>query len=296
MDPAEIEPQEQPEQPEVENREDGTAVVSLPEEKPRQTRKQRREQSQNDEVARWRQEAEAAKRQIEELRAQTSVLINQNALISQQQRPPQQQQQGEPDQYKTRLSQIRSEQESLQTLIRSAKDAADVQRIRDRYYQLDDERESLTERRATERALAEIQKRIPQAQTNQSYEEQVLRSEFPDVIGHPQAFQYAHGQYLQRLAEGEKPTLDNQRKALADAAVKFRIRQQTAPGPSETERQKFGSVPAQAAPRGTGREVTLDPAQRRMALQAWPNLEEHEAYARMAKTLRDAEKREKNNS
>lgn len=265
--------------------EDGTATVDLGDgdEKPDTSRKARRGGRQAEEVARWRTEAEQTRAELARLRAETQA-----ALQGVQQRF---QQAGE-DPFKRQLANIRAEQESIQLAMRSTQmTEAQLNEKRSRFYELDDQAQELRENRIMQRAQQIAQQAARPA--DGAGEEAIIRSEFPDVIGHAQAMAWAHGRYKQLLAEGEPGTLATSRKAMQEAAEnpRFGIRRPVAPAPTVTQQQRYGALPAQAGARSSGSEVRLDAAQMKMAKARWPELaaqDENEAYKRMAKLLRDS--------
>lgn len=266
--------------------EDGTATVDLgDDEKPDTSRRARRGGRQADEVARLRQENEQSRAELARLRAETQA-----ALQGVQQRF---QQAGE-DPFKRQMANIRAEQESIQLAMRSTQmTEAQLNEKRQRFYELDDQANDLREQRVIQRAqqVAQQAARSPEG----AGEEAIIRSEFPDVISHPQALAWAVGAYNQLVAEGEPRTLATSRKAMQKAAEnpRFGLRQMTAPAPTATQQQRYGAMPIQAGARNGGSDISLDKAQMKMALARWPQLaaqDEKLAYAEMAKLLRQTER------
>lgn len=275
------EPGEQPVKPQpaavTENEEDGTVTVA--DERP--SRKDRRGGRQADEVRRWREEADTLRRQLEETRQQTQQELQRvHQRISQ----PQQQQ----DPFRSRLEGIRNEQESIQAQIRAGQITADdAKRLRERFYQLDDEREELRDQRSLQRARQLVQQET-QASAGQG-EEAIIRAEFPDVIGNQSALRYAMGEYHRLTAKGEPATLATTRKAMSEALKAFNLRPEAPPAVSPAQQQRFGAINGQAGASSSPAEIRLDKSQKAMALARWPQLEEHDAYRRMAALLRSAQ-------
>ncbi len=271
-----------PEPAEVhENEEDGSVTVS---EQPRPTRKERRGGRQADEVARQRDRADNLERQLAQTREEMQREIQR---VHQRIAQPGV---GE-DPTKTRLSSIRSEQEGIQAQFRSGQiDQPTAERLRTRFYQLDDEAGDIREERAAQRAVRAAQQ-VAQQNSGQT-EEAIMRSEFPDVIGNPKALRYALGEYHRLAAEDEPPTLVTTRKAMQAAVKRFNLRPEQAPPVATNVQQRYGAVSAQAGVGGNGGEIRLDGSQKKMAIARWPQLDEHEAYRKMAALLRNASRDE----
>lgn len=272
--------QEKPEKPEVKADDDGNVAVSLPDdEKPRGTRRDRRAARQdNDEVRRLREGNESLTRQLNELHTAVTARLAAPA--------PGQQQQGDPAQ--AALDDIRERQEMIQSAVRTAADPAAVERYRKQFYDLDRQRDKILLDHATQRAVQQIQsQQAPQAG---NHEAAILRSEFPEVVGNQSAFQYAQGTYQQLVAEaqrdGKMVTLATAREAMTKAAERFGLRQAAMPASSQAQQQRFGSVSAQAGGRSSPHQITLNRDQQRMAVQAFPDLDEHAAFAKLSELLR----------
>lgn len=268
------EPEDKPAKPVVkEDENDGTVLVDL--EPARKPRKQRREEHQDDEVGRIRAQLEDERRARAALEQQVARGFQ---TIEQRQQPVE-------DPYKKRISSIREEQESIQTMLRTGAltDPNAVERARTRFYALMEEAEDLRDQRVVEMAA----RRTTQAPQQQSAaaEEAIIRSEFPDVIGNPQAIRWATGEFYRLTASGEPATLATSRKAMQAAAETFKLRQPALPAVPPSQQQRYGAINGQAGARPAGAEVRLDKTQKKMALANWPQLEEHEAYARMARLV-----------
>lgn len=285
-DKEEPEGKEEPEkpvkpEPKVKEDDDGGVTVDLGDARPRATRRERRQES-YDELRRSRDEAEGLRRRIAEMDQQFTTRVR--AL---EERAPA----GE-DPYEKQLGNIRQQQEVIQAALRSGQigTQGEVDRLRQQFYDLDAQGRKLDR----DRIVKEVQEaqRKEQQPAAGAYEEQVLKAEYPDVIAHTQAMGYARGLYYQMVAEGKPPTLATSREALDKAAIRFGVRQAPLPVASAAQQAKYGAVAAQAGTKGGG-EVRLDDKQRKMAVARWPQVDEHEAYTRMARLLRKAEESER---
>lgn len=266
-----------------ENEDDNTVTVDLGDEEEPQSRKARRGGRQAEEVARLRREAEEARNEVTRLRQESAARFNQ---IEQRVQP-------QADPYKAKIASIRAEQETIQAAIRrGGLEPAQMEQFRTRFYQLNDDADDARD----ERILARADQRAAQRQPQGQGEEAIIRAEFPDVVGNARAVQWAVAEYNRMVADPDQPappTLATSRKAMEAAAVKFRLRQPAAPAVSASDQQRFGAVPGQAQPRSTGSEIRLDNQQKRMAIARWPELEEHDAYKKMASLLRASEREER---
>lgn len=260
------------------------------------TRRERREQHQSDEAARLRQENEDLRRQFDAHRQQTDLTLQQLRQSTQQI-----QQQGT-DPHKARMKSIRAEQELIQNQVRASQDTAEVERLKQRFYELGDEYEDLRDTRVLTRAEEIAKRQAAAAAQNGQGEEAILRTEFPEILPPPgqqfnekqaRALRYAHGLYNTMVADNEPATIATSRKAMAAAAEKFGFRQPTMPAPSLAQQQRFGSLPIQAGQHTTRNETRLNKQQMSMAISRWPNVPEEQAYANMARALADLERREK---
>lgn len=279
-----VEPDDKPEKPAkpiVTEDDDGGVRVQLAddeEERP-QARRQRRDNwkaQREDELRRAREENESLRQQ--QMRMQQEMA---QRLAQVESRMPR----GE-DPYQREIQEIRRQQELIQTTLRSGSVQSDteIERLRERFYELDSRTKEVDRNRIKQEVLQEVQRQ--QSQQSGQYEEQALRSEFPEVIQHQQAMRWATGRYYQMVAEGKPSTLATSRAAIQEAAEHYGLRRAQVAPASEAQRQKFGAVPAQAGTRTMGNEVHLETAQKKMAVARWPQLEEHEAYAKMAALLR----------
>jgi hypothetical protein len=275
-EPEAPEPKEDKPEPKVSEDDNGNVTVDLaPEPKERRPRRERREERQ-DELRRYRDEAEALRGRM----AQMEAHLAQRQYAPQQ--PP-----GE-DPYERELTKIRGQQELIQSALRSgsAQSAEEVDRLRRQFYELDGQTRKLERDRIRTEVMGEM--RRERGNTTGEYEEQALRSEYPDIVTHPQAMRYATGLYYQMVAEGKPTNLATSRKAMDQAAERFGLRQAAVPTASASERQRYGAVAAQAGQRSTS-EVRLDKDQKRMAVARWPQLDEHQAYTKMAALLHKTE-------
>jgi hypothetical protein len=76
----------------------------------------------------------------------------------------------------------------------------------------------------------------------------MIKAEFPDVVGHPQAAQYADAMFRAKRARGAPDTMETRRAALMDARKEFQL------GPVTTSRQPSAATKARFAgpTRGAG--------------------------------------------
>lgn len=272
--------QEKPEKAEklvVKEDDEGNVTVSEPR---RATRKERRAERQDDVVSRYRDEAASLRNEL----AQRDAIIAQR--LSQVENRVQQPE----DPHKRKQAAIRNEQENIQALVKQAQTPAELERLKARFYELNDEAEELRDSRIIERVRGEAQRASQPAAG--AAEEAILRSEFNDVVNHVDprtgdrsAIRWAKGLYDQMLAEGQPPTLTTQRAALAKAAEKFGLRQAAAPVLTTAQQQRYGAIPGQAGVGGGG-ELRLESHQKKLALARWPELDEKDAYRKMAALLR----------
>jgi len=266
--------EDEDESPSVSADDEGGVTVRLPEKTRKERRRDRSKERYEElasEVKRYKDEIERVRREAEEAR--------QLAYRAATERPHAAPARQEEDPYKRELEQIRREQESIQTAFRlgSVSDQSEVERMRKRFYELDDRREELR----IEAIERRISSKIPERREGE-YEEQILRNEFPEVVNHPQALQYAVGEYNRLVAKGKPRTLATSREAMTIAAKEFGFVQQTAPPVPETQRMKYGGVPAQAGARTAPTEMRLTQAQMRMARAAYPSDDDETAAAKWA--------------
>lgn len=282
------EPEEKPEKPAkpvVTEDADGAVRVQLDddeEERPRAGRRERRDSwktQREEEIRRFREENDSLRQQQARMQQEMA-----QRLAQVEGRIPR----GE-DPYEREVKEIRRQQEMIQSTLRSGsvQSDAEIERLRERFYELDTRSKDVDRHRIKQEVLQEFQRQ--QSQQSGQYEEQALRSEFPEVIQHQQAMRWATGRYYQMVAEGKPQTLATSRVAIQEAAEHYGLRRAPVAAPSDSQRQRFGAVSAQAGTRTSGNEVRLEPAQKKMALARWPQVEEHEAYAKMAALLRKTE-------
>ncbi len=278
--------------PDVEEDGEGGIVVR---EHVRKPRKERRDDRQSSEIDRLRQEnADFRNRQalLEQRVAQGFSQVERQIQVA------------DADPYQARKQAVIDEQESIQTLLRSGAvtTEAAADKLKKRFYQLNDDMDNLREERIVQRARhASRQDSQPQ---NGAAEEAILRSEFPEVvpqqgmqptIQQQQALRWAMGEYQRLTAKGEPATIATSKRALQAAAEEFGLRRAPAPRVSAAQQQRYGAVPAQAGV-ASSHEMRLNTAEQRMAQARWPELEPKAAFAMMAKLLRDAQKDEQQTS
>lgn len=267
-------------EPQVKEDDDGNVTVDLGTRPARPSRRERRQENYDD-LRRAKDENEGLRSRMAALEAQLSARVQ-----AVEQKLPQ----GD-DPYEKQLGTIRQQQEMIQTVLRSGAVTSqeETERLRRQFYELDAQGRKLDRDRVTD----ELHERIKKEQQPAAgqYEEQVLRAEYPDVIGHPQAMGYARGLYYTMVAEGKPANLATSKEAMDKAAHRFNLRQPPLPVASAGQQAKYGAVPAQAGGRGTG-DIRLDPHDKKMALARWPQLDEHQAYAKMAALLQKSRERE----
>jgi hypothetical protein len=267
-----------------ENEEDGSVTVS--DDNARPTRKERRGGRQADEVARWRDQAQNLERQLQQTREEMQREIQR---VHQRIAQPA----AGADPYESRIDSIHSEQESIQATMRAGNvDAATAERMRQRFYDLNREERTIERKRMREEVLNEVRPALQQRQNDGQGEEAIMRAEFPEVIANQKALRYALGEYHRLTAEDEPATLATTRKAMMAAVKRFNLRPETAPAVAPAVQQRFGAVSAQAGAGGNAGETRLDTNQKKMAIARWPNIDEHDAYRRMAALLRNASRDE----
>ena len=290
------EPDEQPEQaakpekPTVrENENDGTVSVDLND---RPTRKERRGGRQADAVERYRSEAESLRRELDAERNATRAHLAR--LEAQVHRPP-----PSDDPYKAKIQAIRTQQEIIQTAVRSARSEAEAESLRQQFYALNDQSEQLAEERILAKAEERISRRVQPQQGGG--EGVLLQAEFPEIVpnasgysANPRAMAWAYGRFKQleaeMSAEGRQANIATSRQVLQEAAERFGLRRPQIPAVSAVQQQRYGAVPAQAGAGGGGSSINLDKSLQRMARARWPELDDHEAFAKMAAIMRDAER------
>jgi hypothetical protein len=271
-------------QPQVKADDEGGVTVQLPEKKSRKERRAERGRDRYEELASRVERAEAeARRSREEAEEVRRQAYRERQEVFRQ--PP-----AAPvkDNWKSQLDDIRREQESIQVAFRTGAitEQAEVERLKTRFYDLDERREELR----YEKLKTELSQQIPQRREGED-EERILRSEFPEVVGHQQAVRFAIGLYNQMVAEGKPATLATSKEAMRKAGERFGLYQASAPPVPPSQQQKYGSVPAQAGARTSSTEIRLTREQQRIARAAYPQLEDNEAFAKWA-TMYEKSQRE----
>lgn len=280
------EPPAAPEKPQVREDDDGNVIVSVPDTTARKPRKERREDFRQDRVAeeakRWRDENDSLRLQVRQMEAQLQQRLGQMERQISQPREPS---------HTEQVRALRAQQETIQQALRSGAITTEqeAQRLREQFYELDGQVESLRENKIKREAKREALEEFQRSRQPGEYAEATLRDEYPEVINHPQAIRWANGKYHQLVAEGKPATLATSREALNAAAERYSLRAAPLPVASDVQRQKFGSVPNQAGTKNTGNEITLSKEQKRMAIARWPRDDEHVAYAKMAVLMRKME-------
>ena len=266
--------------PQVAADDEGGVTVKVPERPTRKDRRAQRGRDRYEEVAqearRAREEAERYRREMDELRTQIARGFDEVR------RGPQR---TEEDPYKSKLEDIRREQESIQSAFRAGNVSSndEIERLRRRYYELEDRRTEVIEERLESRIA---QKYAQQEPRGGSHEAAVLQAEFPEVVADQRAMRYAVGLYQQYVAEGKPGNLTTSREVMRKAAERFGLGAPVIPPqPSENQRLKYGAVPAQAGAKAAPSGVRLTKDQQRMAVAAYPSLSEEEAYTKWVRDI-----------
>lgn len=264
-------------EPQVKVDEDGNSVTveTYQRRKPRGERRAERDR----ELGTLREQNAQFQRQLDEMR---------QVVISRSQQPAPQQQAPVADPHSQEIEHIRREQEMIQTALRTGTvtENQEIERLRKRYYELDQREHDVREERFAQKVIERVKREVPNGPRQGEYEEATLRNEFPDVIDHQQAMQYARGTFWQLVAEGKAPVLATSREAMNRAAERFGLRQTQRPAATPLEQQRFGAVPQQAGVRTNGNNgIRLNQQQMKMALARWPSDDDNVAFAKMAQLL-----------
>lgn len=274
-EPEEVESKQEPT---VTEDEDGGVTIRT-ESPAATTRKQRRE----DERRQMHDEMAALRRELEESKA-----LSRRAVEEASRPRAEVNGSGAGDPIEKEIEYTRKEMETIQSALRSGsvQSMDEAERLKKRFYELDDKRETLREQRLEER----LKRNMPQqADPEVEATTAILRSEFGDVMSNQAAMQWASGEYAKMRAEGKPGTIVTSKLALQRAAEAFGIRNAERPAAAAHQQQRYGSVSAQAGARNTGSEVRLDRDQKKMAVARWPDDDENVAYKKMAELLRKSE-------
>ena len=109
--------------------------------------------------------------------------------------------------------------------------------------------------------------------------QQVWVQKYPDVYNNPNAFNYAQGRFQQRKALGEAVTNDMVDEIMNETLTTFKLGKKSAP--SANDRARMSGLPSSGTG-GGGRSsgIVMNPAFKRMAHAAHPDLSEAEAEKR----------------
>ena len=106
--------------------------------------------------------------------------------------------------------------------------------------------------------------------------QQVWVQKYPDVYNNPNAFNYAQGRFQQRKALGEAVTNDLVDEIMNETLATFKLGKKSAPSAGERARMTgLPSAGSGSGGRATG--IVMNPAFKRMAHAAHPDLSEAEA-------------------
>lgn len=200
---------------------------------------------------------------IEELRREMAELRGHVQARPTYVQAPQQQQQQDP--VRTELGRIRSQMQNISRVMAS-KDTppADLQRLEQEYYELDDRRIALA-------ASAGQQRQEPQQQV--PYEIQVMRAEFPVAFQRPELYHEMEAEFARLRAAngGQHGGLPMMKAAAQKVYARHGIGQRPAP-PTREQQAKFTGTSARAgAGSGAGSTYTLSKGDRRTAIAYWDN-------------------------
>jgi hypothetical protein len=165
-------------------------------------------------------------------------------------------------------------QEEIVSLMSSptvARDVAALEKLREEWHQLDEEKATIAAKSAFEPELAKIRNQQPQ----ESMEYTQLRSEFRDVLGDADARDLAASYFNKAavLARREKKPfniMEGHRAAMTQAAQELGIRTAPSPTPSEAQRGRFTGVGPGATKGGGGFSRPLTPQEENVALALAP--------------------------
>lgn len=157
------------------------------------------------------------------------------------------------------------------------------------------DREAIIRARAEENILKQLrpqgQQQGPQLSEQQQFVRNYIIAKYPDVVGHPQAKEWAIVRHRQRLLEGTPDTEDELHNTMEEARKKYGMPSSSrqASAPTANERARFtgsGRGPTGGPGSGSGpRTVKMDKQMRRMATSAFPSLPEEKAIAKWAKEV-----------
>ena len=165
---------------------------------------------------------------------------------------------------------LADEQQDVLTAIRGAESEDTLNRLKRRYSTIEAKKRKIE----VEKTLAATR---PQQQSQPQQRDvwmETLELEFSDVMHNKQAMDWVRSRarmdQVEREAEGRPlRTIDDDRKDMAVAAEKFRIRRAKLPAPSRSNQAKLGG--SSAAPSGGGSiDVELTDSQMSLATEMYP--------------------------
>jgi len=203
----------------------------------------------------WAREMKAKEKQWETEKAEmTERLAKLEGQASRPQtvyQPPVQQQQA-PDPIKQRLTEITRLKSSISAQISDPKQQVDFAKAQEAYEELENERIALVMRQQQPRQ---------QQQPQMSYEETVMRAEFPDMFpdqgGRMDLYHEVNAEFIRLKGAGKAHSLGTMKDAAAKVFQRHGIGQK-APPPTNGEKAKLSGTPGRAGASGqNGNQVAL---------------------------------------
>lgn len=208
-------------------------------------------------------------RELAELRGM--VAANNNALARQAQ--PQ------TDPYEERLNAVYSRQGEAYNAAQAEIKAGTFSAERQKHWeQVARDIETEKSRIHTERALEQSR-----AQQRQDQARMVWEQKYPEVYRDPRAFQYAQATWQRRKALGEAESNDLADEVFRETMTQFKLGAK--PAPSASDKARLSGLPSAGSGGGKAAPVAeSNPAFRRMAIAAYPDLSEAEAVKKWSNT------------
>lgn len=154
------------------------------------------------------------------------------------------QQQERPDPIKQRLAEIQRQKVAINRTIADPNQKVDFDKLSAEYEELDNERVTLLARR-----------QAPQQQPQISYEETVMRAEFPDMFpdqgGRVDLYHEANAEYSRLRSAGKAHGLATMREAASRVFQRLGVGQR-APAPNEADKKKLAGISGRAGASGQG--------------------------------------------
>jgi hypothetical protein len=147
---------------------------------------------------------------------------------------------------------IRRRQGEIMSLIQNAKTQTQIDELEREYYRLDQDALDARARKQTEEMREQFKRDNP---PRVPHEIEVVRTEFPDVIGNEAAANWASTLFRQaELEAGGKPfdRIATHRRCLQASGEKYGIRRPAVPAARPSEQGRFGGVPPANSGRSGG--------------------------------------------